>query len=115
MATRRLDADLLARMAKKLKKDPDLVRKAISMRASRGSVASEVAQIRWARELGIGTGAALRRLDPHLQQQIASASSSAKASNGARARVTSAHELGAPRRTSPIQAAIDLLLSDEEL
>ena len=72
MAKTRLDAALLTKISKQIGKKEQYVREQISRRASRRNIASEAAQILWAKELGFGTAAAQRRLDPHVQQQIAS-------------------------------------------
>lgn len=116
MARTKLDSALLEKMAAKLKKkDIQLVRQGIASRAARWNVSSEAAQILWAKELGIGTAFAQRRLDPFVQQQIASRATSTVAANGARVRSSGAANVRAPRQPSPLQATIDLLLSDEEL
>jgi len=89
------------------------VREQVSRRASRDGVSSEAALIIWAKELGFGTSLAQRDLEPHIQQQISSA--------GLTRRSTSSRKEPAMRgeRTtrgpSPLRAAIDYLLSDEEL
>lgn len=115
MASTRLDPALLEKLATRIKKTPQYVREQISRRAARLNIASEAAQVLWAKEFGIGTAAFQRRLDPHIQQQIASAGPAKVATNGAASRRTGVKVARPPRWPSPIRAAIEFLLSDEEL
>jgi hypothetical protein len=118
MAKTRLDAALLTKIAKKKQKTEQYVREQISRRASRSSISSEAAQILWAKELGFATASALRRLDPHIQQQVTSAGVAAVApsSNGRASRTRSTARVSkSPSATAALNAAIDLLLSDGQL
>lgn len=67
----RLDQALLQKVATRVGKNPKYIREQTSRRASREGVASEVALVGWARDLGIGVASAVRRLPAHLQQQLA--------------------------------------------
>lgn len=66
----RLNRDLLKKIATQIGKSEQYVREQISKRARRLHVMSEVAQIVWANELGLGTAVAFRRLDPNMQNQV---------------------------------------------
>src|SRR3989337_927900 len=70
---RRLAAHLLSRIATKTGKSEKYTREQISKRAARIGIAAEAAQVAWARELGIGTAVALRRLPPLIQDQARTA------------------------------------------
>jgi predicted nucleotide-binding protein len=65
----KLNPDLLRKIATEIGKSEQYVREQVSKRARRFHVMSEVAQIVWAKELGLGTAIAFRRLDPHMQSQ----------------------------------------------
>jgi hypothetical protein len=110
----RLDQALLNRMAERTKKTPQYLREQTSRRASRLGITSEAAQVLWAKELGIGTAGALRRLPPHMQEQIQGA---LPGSNGSRPKATSNVEKsrGHAKQSSKLGATIDYLLSDAEL
>lgn len=66
----RLDPALLRKIATETGKSEQYVREQVSKRARRLHVMSEVAQIVWAKELGLGTAIAFRRLDPQMQSQV---------------------------------------------
>lgn len=114
MPKTRLDIALLEKVATRTKKTEQYVREQISRRASRQGIASEAALIIWAKELGFGTAAAQRHLDPHIQQQITSAQSTRGSSNRGRTDTATRGEQQS-RVPSPLRAALELLLSDEEL
>jgi hypothetical protein len=65
-----LNQTLLHKVAKRLGKTPQYIREQASRRASREGVASPVALVMWARELGIGVASALDKLAPQFQQQL---------------------------------------------
>jgi len=117
MGATRLDPGLLGKLVKKTGNSVKYVREQISKRAAKQGISSEAAMILWAKEFGIGTGTFQRRLAPHLQDQVraglpalftALAPSSNKGNGKAMAR-------SAPRPVSGLRAAIEYLLSDEEL
>jgi hypothetical protein len=113
VAATRLDPGLLDKLAAKTGKDVQYVREQISRRAGRLSIASEAAQVLWAKEFGIGTAAYQRRLDPHVQQQITNVGN--PTSRQVLSRTNRERVERGPRAISPIRAAIDFLLSDDEL
>jgi hypothetical protein len=117
MARTQLDAALLKKMAKKLRKTEQYIREQISRRASKLSIASEAAQVLWAKELGLGTAGAQRRLDPHIQQQISSAAVHVPARSNGRAPAPPRNSKGKRKMSDAagLTAAIDLLLSDSQL
>src|SRR5438445_2019553 len=117
MGATRLDPALLDKLVKKTGKSLQYVREQISKRAARQGISSEAAMVLWAKEFGIGTGTFQRRLAPHLQNEVRAglpdlftgpAPSSNKGNGKAKAH-------GAPRPVSGLRAAIEYLLSDEEL
>jgi hypothetical protein len=115
MARTQLNLALLGKVAKKIGKSQQYVREQISKRASRHNIASEAQLIIWAKSLGFGTVAAQRSLDPHIQQQIASAGViSQSASDGTR-RHGKAMSVVPVRTVSALKASIEYLLSDQEL
>ncbi len=114
MPKTRLHLGLLEKVAKSTKKTKQYVREQVSRRASREGISSEAALIIWAKELGFGTALAQRHLDPHVQQQISSAGLR-RGSTGASRKETSTRGEQTTRAPSPLRAAIDYLLSDEEL
>jgi Protein of unknown function (Hypoth_ymh) len=115
MAKTRLDKGLLKKVAKKTAKTQQYVREQVSKRASRQNVASEAALIIWAKELGFGTAAAQRQLDPHIQQQVSSVGSIFPSSSAASRSKVGVNPLRATRAVSPLRASIEYLLSDPEL
>src|SRR6185312_2278734 len=114
MARTKLDTGLLTKIASRLGKTEQYVREQISRRASRHNIASEAAQVLWAKELGFGTATMQRGLDAHIQQQIIAVASVETRSNGRRP--TPGREAAVRRAstTEMLSAAIDLLLSDSE-
>jgi hypothetical protein len=66
----RLNQALLHKVARKLDKTPQYIREQVSRRASREAVASPVALVMWARDLGIGVASALDKLEVPAQQQL---------------------------------------------
>lgn len=114
MPKARLNRTLLEKLVKRTGKSEQYLREQISKRASRLGVPSEVAQILWAMELGMGTASALRTLPPHMQEQVQAALPSAFA----RARREPARHdrrRRQARRDDPIRLAIQYLLTDDEL
>lgn len=110
----RLDKKLICKITGKIGKSQQYVREQISRKASRLSVTSEAAQILWAKELGIGTATVLRKLKPHMQEQVQKALPSVFATQYHRRSKNSTKSKSAGR-PSPIGMAIDYLLSDGEL
>lgn len=109
----RLDQALLKKIASKIRKPLQYVREQTSRRASRLSITSEAAQVLWAKELGIGTGVALRRLAPHVQDQVQGALPTAFARP--RAHVKTSGRARRPAPADPIGMATEYLLADQEL
>jgi uncharacterized protein (TIGR02391 family) len=69
----RLDGRLLQKIAEARGKSQKYVREQISKTAARLGITSQAAQIIIARELGISTALAVRKLAPHVQDQVRSA------------------------------------------
>jgi hypothetical protein len=111
---KRLDPGLLTRIARATDKSEKYTREQISKRAARLGIAAEAAQIAWARELGIGTATALRRLPPHLQDQARSAIPSAlPRSQGAKK--PSPEPPPTKKSPDPVLLAADYIINDREL
>jgi hypothetical protein len=114
MSNTRLNRALLTKVANRTKKTEQYIREQVSRRASRQGIASEAALIIWAKQLGFGTAAAQRHLDPHVQQQVSSARLLVLPRNESRKDgAQSGRQV--TRTVSPLRASIDLLLSDQEL
>ena len=109
----RLDQALLKKIAEKTGKSLQYVREQTSRRASRLSITSEAAQVLWAKELEIGTGYALRRLDPHIQEQVQASLPSVFAR--ADRRETKTRRSRDLPRSDSVGMAAEYLLSDREL
>ncbi len=112
-----LDQALITKIAQKTEKLEQYIREQISRRAARLGVASEAAQILWAKELGIGTSRALKRLEAHQQEQVRS-SLPAVFSGGAskttqKGKKSSSRSVA--RSADPIRLAVGYLIEDEEL
>jgi TIR domain len=65
-----LNQTLLHKVANRLGKKSQYIREQVARRASREGVASPVALVMWARDLGIGVASALDKLEPLAQQQL---------------------------------------------
>jgi hypothetical protein len=116
MANIHIDPTILQKIAQKIQKSEKYVREQISKRATRFSISSPAAQILWAKELGIGTAVALRKLPPHVQDQVQSALPTSFAPNTyerSLKKKINAHPK--THSTDPISLAIDYLLTDQEL
>lgn len=116
MGATRLDPRLLDKLVQKTGKPLKYVREQISKRAARQGISGEASQILWAKEFGIGTSTFQRGLDPHIQEQVRAGlpalfekPAPSPKRNGKRKRTNG------PRPISGLRAAIDYLLSDEEL
>src|SRR6266436_4441477 len=107
-----LDQGLLKKLAKKTRKDEQYLREQISKRAARMGIASQAAQILWARDLGIGAGRFLGKLPAHIQEQVRDGVPVGRPARAFRA------ETKAPARGAaapdPVRAAVDTLLLDAE-
>src|SRR5256885_5421860 len=117
MGAIRLDQGLLTKMAKKSKLSVKSVREGISKRASRRQIVAEAAQVLWAREMGISTTGPMQRLEAHVQEQVRSGlpalfTAPPPSPNKGQGKPKAAK--GA-RPASGLRAAIEYLLSDEEL
>ena len=115
MPRTQLDEGILKKISHKTRKTRKYVVEQVSKRASRQAISSEAALILWAKQLRIGTSSYQRRLAPHAQQEIQNHlptvfSPLARIKQGAdqkRSRV--------PRRADSTSAAIEFLLTDQEL
>lgn len=114
MPQKRLNPDLLAKMADKSGKSSQYLREQISERASRQSISSAAAQIVWAKELKIGIANALSKVPTDVRTEVRSVGSD----SGAATMRTSRGKLPSPqaRKVQPINAGtIRALLEDEQL
>lgn len=115
MAKAQLNQTLLAKMAEKTDKEAQYVRERISRKASKWGVPSEVAQVLWSMELGIGTASALRSLPPHMQEQVQSGLPTLLPQPQASGDKKGQRRTRPTRQRDPIRLLIQILLSDEEL
>jgi hypothetical protein len=111
----RIDENLLGKISERTGKSKKYIREQISKRASRLSVTSEAAQILWAKELGIGTTTALRKLLPYMREQIHRSMPTLFADHAAFRGKTGKIPSKNRKRIDPISLAVEYLLSDEEL
>ena len=107
-----LDQPLLEKIANKWGKTKPYIRVKISQRAAKLSISSEAAQILLAREHGIGTAYAFRKLDPHMQDQVREILLLQVAEPS---QSTDRKDVKARRTIDPFGAAIDFLIRDDEL
>ncbi len=114
MARTQLDQGILKKLAKKTGKGEKYLREQISKRGTRLGIASQAAQILWARDLGIGAGRFLGTLPAHVQEQVRDGVSSAGRPTRA-GRTDSEPRTVKGRPLDTVRAAIDALLSDAEL
>lgn len=111
-----LDQALIAKVAKRTGISEKSVRERISRNGSSQGIASAAALVVWARDLGIGTAQALKRLEPHQQEQVQATVISSftepvgmsSVRKGTKARRKTAN-------TDPLLAAVDFLISDNQL
>ncbi len=111
----RLDQALLFKIAEKTGKSIQYVREQISKRASRLGVVSEAAQILWAKELGIGTAGALQKQPANVQDQVRATVPIFEALRPTARPKQYKKASKTPLPPSPLNAAIEYLLQDEEL
>jgi len=111
----KLDQPLLQKIAEKTNKSTQYIREQISRRASRLGIAAEAAQILWAKELGIGTAVALRRLEPHEQEQVRASLPAVFSGPTTAQKGRKGSSRTAVRNLDPIRLAVDYLIEDEEL
>jgi len=76
---------------------------------------SEAAEILWAQELGISTTRALQKQPPHVQEQVRATLPIFEALRPRIPRRVSKKAAKAPRPPSPLNAAVEYILKDEEL
>ena len=116
MVALHIDTILLSKIAEKIGKKKKYVQEQISKRATRFSIASPAAQILWAKELGIGTGVALRSLPPHVQEQVQSAlPTTFVKEKSERTKGNKYKNHPRAKAIDPISLAVDYLLTDPEL
>ncbi len=72
MPQKRLNADLLTKMARKSGKPEQYLRERISRRASKQGISSAAAQLIWAKEFGIGIANALNKVAAEVRQEVRS-------------------------------------------
>ncbi len=101
MPQKRLNPDLLVKMAKKTGKSKQYLREQISRRASRQSITSTAAQLVWAKQLGIGTANAVAKASPDVRQEVRSAG----AVPAARPQTTGVRATATMHKAEPITAA----------
>lgn len=118
MAQTRLDQKLLSKIAKKIGKDLPNVRVRVSRIAAKLGISSEAALIILAKELGIGTAASQRRLDPSKQAEVRDSLPNVISRTYSSGK-TSVKKKGTSgsggNRKAAIKATIEYLLQDEDL
>lgn len=110
-----LDPKLLQKIADRTGKSPKYVREQISKRAARQSIASEAAQVLWAKELGLGTAMALRNLPPHMQAQVRDSLPTAFVETDRSEPRRKKVGAGRTRAANPLSLAVEFLITDDEL
>ncbi len=116
MAVLRLDPKLLTKLAQKTDKSVKYVREQISKRANKLGISSEAAQILWAKEQGLGTTAFRRRASVGIQEEVRSSLPTVFAAPKIPGSSTTGKSNGQiNNRKSPVAAAIEYLLQDDEL
>ncbi len=117
MPPKRLDPKILNKMAARKNTTVQSMREQISRKAGREGISAEAAQVILARELGIGTASVLRRLAPHIRQEVRTGLQANEKSTPIRR--IGAKSGGAERRKRKVQFAIktvvDETLLDPEL
>jgi uncharacterized protein (TIGR02391 family) len=111
----RLDPILRAKIAKKRGISEKSVREQNSRRASRLGISAEASLVGWAKELGIGINLALRRMAPHVQEQVRSSPSSSTASKSPKREQAAQPATKVRRPADPFAGLADELLSDPDL
>lgn len=112
---RRLNKNLLEKIAKKLGKNTDdlsSINVRVSKLAAKHSISSEAALVVLAKQLDIGTANYQRNLSPEAQAEIRD---TAAVSMSLRPSVDAKKSVLAVRKTNPAAAAADYLLQDDEL
>jgi len=112
MPQKRLNADLLDKMAKKSGKSLQYLREQISRRAGRQTISSTAAQLLWAKDLGIGVANALGRVSPDVREEVRSVSMS---SGRAMPRANEAPASKIQKREPITAETIKILLQDQQL
>lgn len=110
-----LDQPLLERIADKRGKTKLYIRQQICKQAARLSISSEASQILMAKRLGIGHAQALRKLEPHIQLQVRDHLPLLMPEPSKQGGSRTSKATTRSRTKDPISAAIDYLISDEEL
>ena len=103
----------MAKIATKCKKPEKYVVEQISKRASRQGISSLAEQVLWAKQVGISTGLAQRKLPPHVQEEIRDLLPTIFARQPHTRRQLK-RESKAPRKQE-VTLAIEYLLLDREL
>jgi hypothetical protein len=112
MAQRRLNPELLAKMAKRSGHPVKYLREQISRKASQQSISSTAAQLIWAKQLGIGIANALSKVSPEIRAEVRSAGAAPNTAPPGRSRVP----LPKTTKPEPITAGtIKTLLQDQQL
>jgi uncharacterized protein (TIGR02391 family) len=113
MPRKRLNPDLLEKMAAKSGKSTQYLREQLSRRAGRSGISSTAAQLIWARELGIGIANALGRVPTDVREEVRTVGAVGPAVPRAEAVKITART---KRKSEPITAAtIKTLLQDQQL
>jgi hypothetical protein len=110
-----LDEKLLLKIAKEIDKPIKYVREQISKKARRAGISSEAEQIVWARDLGIGTAYAFRKLDPHKQDEVRSVQNHPLRKPESKSRSIGGKKDKTTQVADPIVTAANYLLTDTEL
>src|SRR5690348_7392855 len=70
MPKKKLDFDLLEKMATKSSKSQQYIREQVSRRASKQAISSLAAQITWAKDMGLGVATALNRASADVRDEV---------------------------------------------
>jgi len=109
---KKLDPNLLGKMAAKTGKTKQYLREQISRRASRSAISSLAAQLLWAKDLGLGIAIALNHADTWIREEVRSHRAPAPTPMKIPIKRVARTPLG---KKPSVSAAVTLLIEDREL